>query len=154
MERWKWSICSGRSESLPMGVRRKGREGALKILYSLDLNPVSMNDACRQVLDFGEVPENTMKFTRELVGDTLQRLEEIDDHIQNASLKWEISRMAAVDRNVLRLAVSELTGKTPKPVRVVLNEAIELAKKFGGEESGTFVNGVLDRVRIDLGMES
>ena len=62
--------------------------------------------------------------------------------------------MAAVDRNVLRLAVSELTGKTPKPVRIVLNEAIELAKKFGGEESGTFVNGVLDRVRIDLGMES
>ncbi len=61
--------------------------------------------------------------------------------------------MAAVDRNVLRLAVSELTGRKPKPVRVVLNEAIELAKKFGGEESGTFVNGVLDRVRTDLGME-
>ncbi len=137
-----------------MGVRRKGREAALKILYSLDLNPVSMNDACRQVLDYGEVPENTREFSMELVEDTLGRLEEIDGHIQNASLKWEISRMATVDRNVLRLAVSELTGKTPKPVRVVLNEAIELAKKFGGEESGTFVNGVLDRVRIDLGMES
>ncbi len=137
-----------------MGVRRKGREAALKILYSLDLNPVSQNDACKQVLDYGEVPESTREFTRELVEDTLGRLEEIDGHIQSASLKWEISRMAAVDRNVLRLAVSELTGKTPKPVRIVLNEAIELAKKFGGEESGTFVNGVLDRVRIDLGMES
>jgi len=137
-----------------MGIRRKGREAALKILYSLDLNPVSQNDACKQVLDYGEVPENTREFTRELVEDTFGRLEEIDGHIQNASLKWEISRMAAVDRNVLRLAVSELTGKTPKPVRIVLNEAIELAKKFGGEESGTFVNGVLDRVRIDLGMES
>ena len=137
-----------------MGVRRKGREAALKILYSMDLNPVPGKNACAQILDYGEVPENAREFTRELVEETLGRLEEIDSHIQNASLKWEISRMAAVDRNVLRLAVSELTGDPPKPVRVVLNEAIELAKKFGGEESGTFVNGVLDRVRIDLGMES
>jgi len=137
-----------------MGVRRKGREAALKILYSMDLNPVPPSDACRQVLDYGDVPANTRKFTMELVEETLLRLEEIDAHISNASLKWEISRMAAVDRNVLRLAVSELTGESPKPVRVVLNEAIELAKKFGGDESGTFVNGVLDRVRTDLGMES
>jgi N utilization substance protein B len=137
-----------------MGIRRKGREAALKILYSIDLNPVSRSDACEQVLDYGEVPEKTREFTRELVEDTLERLEIIDGHIQNASLKWEISRMAAVDRNVLRLAVSELTGAVPEPVRVVLNEAIELAKKFGGDESGTFVNGILDRVRIDLGMDS
>lgn len=137
-----------------MGVRRRGREAALKILYSIDLNPVSRNEGCTQILDYGEVPEDTREFARELVEETLERMEEIDGHIQNASLKWEINRMAAVDRNVLRLAVSELTGKTPKPVRVVLNEAIELAKKFGGEESGTFVNGVLDRVRIDLGLES
>jgi N utilization substance protein B len=137
-----------------MGVRRKGRETALKILYSMDLNPVSRKEACMHVLNLGELPENARVFTKELVEETLGRLDEIDGHIQKASLKWEISRMAAVDRNVLRLAVSELTGKTPKPVRVVLNEAIELAKKFGGEESGTFVNGVLDRVRIDLGMES
>lgn len=137
-----------------MGIRRKGREAALKILYSMDLNPVSGNDACSQLLDGEHLPEKTREFTRELVEETLGRLEEIDDHIQKASLKWDISRMAAVDRNVLRLAVSELTGKSPKPVRVVLNEAIELAKKFGGEESGTFVNGVLDRVRVDLGMES
>jgi len=137
-----------------MGVRRRGREAALKILYSLDLNPTSGEDACGQILDYGQVPENARDFTRELVEETLGRLDEIDRYIRNASLKWEISRMAAVDRNVLRLAVSELTGRKPKPVRVVLNEAIELAKKFGGEESGTFVNGVLDRVRIDLGMES
>lgn len=137
-----------------MGVRRRGREAALKVLYSLDLNPDSRSDACNQVLDYGDVPENIREFTRELVEEALGRLDEIDGYIRNASLKWELSRMAAVDRNVLRLAVSELTGSTPKPVRIVLNEAIELAKKFGGEESGTFVNGVLDRVRVDLGMES
>ena len=137
-----------------MGVRRKGREAALKILYSLDLNPTPAGDACQQIPDYGDIPSNTREFTEKLVKDTLERMEEIDRHIQNASLKWEISRMAAVDRNVLRLAVAELTGASPKPVRVVLNEAIELAKKFGGEESGNFVNGLLDRIRIDLGMES
>jgi len=137
-----------------MGLRRKGREAALKILYSLDINPTPGEEACCQILDFGQVPENAREFTKELVEETLGRLDEIDGYIRNASLKWEIGRMAAVDRNVLRLAVSELTGTNPKPVRVVLNEAIELAKKFGGEESGTFVNGILDRVRTDLGMES
>ena len=137
-----------------MGVRRKGREAALKILYSLDLNPISREEACKHILETGEIPENTRKFTRELVEKTVQRLEEIDDHIRKASLKWDINRMAAVDRNVLRLAVSEMTSDTPEPVRVILNEAIELAKKYGGEESGTFVNGILDRVRIDLGMET
>lgn len=136
-----------------MGVRRRGREAALKVLYSMDLNPSSGTDICSQVLDYGDVPENSRGFTRELVEETLQRLEEIDGYIQSASLKWEINRMAAVDRNVLRLAVSELTGKNPKPAGIVLNEAIELAKKFGGEESGTFVNGILDRVRVDLEME-
>lgn len=137
-----------------MGVRRKGREAALKILYSLDLNPISREEACKHILETGEIPENTREFTRELVEETVQRLEEIDDHIRKASLKWDINRMAAVDRNVLRLAVSEMTSDTPEPVRVILNEAIELAKKFGGEESGTFVNGILDRIRIDLGMET
>jgi N utilization substance protein B len=61
--------------------------------------------------------------------------------------------MAAVDRNVLRLAVSELTGEGGTPVRVILDEAIELAKKYGGDESGTFVNGILDRVRLDLELD-
>ena len=136
-----------------MGIRRKGREAALKVLYSMDMNPAPGTDDCGQMLDYSEVSESTREFTKELVEGTVQRLEEIDRYIQDASLKWEISRMAAVDRNVLRLAVSELTGENPKPVKVVLNEAIELAKKFGGEESGTFVNGILDRVRIDLGME-
>ena len=150
----KWQICSSRFELGPMGIRRKGREAALKILYSIDLNPASADEACEQYLENGEIPEKVRQFTRELVEETLQRMEEIDGHIRSASLKWEISRMAAVDRNVLRLAVSELTGKPPKPVGVVLNEAIELAKKYGGEESGTFVNGILDRVRINLGMVS
>lgn len=126
----------------------------MKALYSLDLNPASRGEPRTQVPGFDEMPEDARIFAGVLIEETVRRLDEIDAHIRKASLKWDIGRMAVVDRNVLRLAVSELTGTDPKPVRVVINEAIELAKRFGGEESGVFVNGVLDRVRIDLGMET
>ena len=137
-----------------MGARRKGREAALKILYSLDMNREAASQACEGILDWGKLSEDSRVFVKDLVGETVHRLEMIDDLISRASLKWEIQRMAAVDRNVLRLAVSELTAGKGTPVRVVIDEAIEIAKKYGGEESGTFVNGILDRIRHDLEMES
>ena len=136
-----------------MGARRRGREAALKILYSMGMNPASGSNVCEQVMGLGTLPEDARVFVGELVEETLGRLEMIDELISRASLKWELQRMAAVDRNVLRLAVSELTGNKGIPVRVVIDEAIELAKKYGGDESGTFVNGILDRVRSDLEME-
>jgi len=137
-----------------MGARRRGREAALKILYGMDLNPESRTGACEGFLEWERLPDDSKEFVKELVEGTLGRLERIDELISRASLKWDLSRMAAVDRNVLRLAVSELTGASEIPVRVVIDEAIELAKKYGGDESGTFVNGILDRVRLDLEMES
>lgn len=137
-----------------MGTRRRGREAALKILYSMEMNPGTLEDICERVLEWGQIPEASREFVMQLVGETMGRLEAIDRLIGKASLKWDVQRMAAVDRNVLRLAVSELTGGKEVPVRVVLDEAIELAKKYGGEESGTFVNGILDRVRTDLELES
>jgi transcription antitermination protein NusB len=136
-----------------MGARRKGREAALKILYSLDMNRESGSESCEGILDWGKLSEDSRVFVKDLVGETVHRLEMIDELITRASLKWEIQRMAAVDRNVLRLAVSELTAGKGTPVRVVIDEAIEIAKKFGGEESGTFVNGILDRIRHDLELE-
>jgi len=137
-----------------MGARRRGREAVLKILYSMDLNPGPTEELCERVLEWGQIPVDSRPFVMELVDGTLGRLDVIDGLIKAASLKWEIHRMAAVDRNVLRLAVSELTSGTGIPVRVILDEAIELAKKYGGDESGTFVNGILDRVRLDLEMDS
>ncbi|MDF1535579.1 MAG: transcription antitermination factor NusB [bacterium] len=136
-----------------MGSRRRGREAALKILYSMEMNPGPVEDVFRQVLNCGSEPEAAHEFAKMLAGRTIDRMEEIDGRIRSASLKWDLDRMAAVDRNVLRLAVSELIGQEGTPVRVVLNEAIELAKRYGGEESGTFINGILDRIRIDLGLE-
>jgi N utilization substance protein B len=137
-----------------MGARRRGREAALKVLYSLDINPCPHEEVYGRVRDCEKIPQNSLQFVMELVVGTHQRMEVIDGLIEKASLKWEIKRMAAVDRNVLRLAVYELTGSSGVPVRVVIDEAIELAKKYGGEESGTFVNGILDRIRLDLEMES
>ncbi len=92
-------------------------------------------------------------FARDLVIGTMGSLEEIDRTISSASLKWDMKRMAAVDRNLLRLASFELMFQRETPARVVLNEAIEMAKSFGGEESGGFINGILDRVRYDMGRQ-
>ena len=137
-----------------MGARRRGREAALKILYSVDMNPCPHEEVYDHFMECEQVPDRSRQFVLDLVGGTLDRLEMIDDLIRKAALKWEIGRMAAVDRNIIRLAVSELTGTSGIPVRVVIDEAIELAKKYGGEESGTFVNGILDRIRMDLELET
>ena len=137
-----------------MGARRRGREAALKILYSVDMNPCPHEEVYDHFTECEHVPDMSRQFVLDLVNGTLERLEMIDDLIRKAALKWELGRMAAVDRNIIRLAVSELTGGSGIPVRVVIDEAIELAKKYGGEESGTFVNGILDRIRMDLELET
>lgn len=136
-----------------MGARRQGREAALKILYSVDMNPCPYEEVYNRITECDQVTEKSRQFVLDLVDSTLGHLEVIDALIRKAALKWEIGRMAAVDRNILRLAVSELTGTSDIPVRVVIDEAIELAKKYGGDESGTFVNGILDRIRMDLELE-
>jgi len=117
----------------------------------MDINPCALEKAWDELESCGEIPVDNQDFTRRLLWGTMEKLTEIDKLISNASIKWDISRMAVVDRNILRLATFELLSKEDVPARVVLNEAIELAKDFGGEESGTFVNGVLDRIRVDIG---
>jgi N utilization substance protein B len=136
-----------------MGKRRHAREIALQALYRLDLNPGSAEMALADSDGFREAPENLRGFARALVEGVLEKREAIDAVIGQASLHWPLGRMAVVDRNVLRLAALEMMDFPETPARVVLNEAIELAKTFGGEESGTFVNGLLDRMRLDLGRE-
>jgi N utilization substance protein B len=136
-----------------MGARRRGREAALKVLYSVDMNPCPYDQVYDRIVECDQVPEKSRQFILNLVDETLERLETIDELIRKAALKWEVRRIAVVDRNIIRLAVSELTGSSDVPVRVVIDEAIELAKKYGGEESGTFVNGILDRIRMDLELE-
>jgi N utilization substance protein B len=135
-----------------MGARTRARECALQALYQLDTSGGDARDAVRGVLaHFEEADTDTEQFADELVRGVQSEKVQIDDLIQRSSTHWKLDRMARVDRNILRLAVYEILRRADVPVRVTLNEAIELGKKFGSEESSAFVNGVLDRIaHMDL----
>ena len=156
-----------------MGTRRRAREFALQMLYQLDvLSPsgdggdagAHLSDAQAIALfwknfaaaaeaegaaatDLGEI----QPFAEKLVRGVREHLTELDAQIQSASKNWRLERMARVDRNLLRLALYELKFADDVPAKVAINEAIEIAKRFGTNESSAFVNGILDRCREELG---
>jgi len=135
--------------------RRLARETALQVLFQRDLTKEPMNTAeevQRWAAEF-VVPEPSRNFARELVDGTIAHQDEIDQMIDSFAQDWTIKRMAKVDRNVMRLATYEILFRSDIPGRVSLNEAIELAKRFGGEESAKFVNGILDRI-VDNAMKA
>ena len=130
------------------GVRRRARWYALQVLYALDFN---QGDAAEAVATYWQifeldVDERSMEFAKELVAQTQVNLARIDDAIQSASRNWRLERMSRVDRNILRLATYELVHSPDVPVKVVINEAVELAKRYGAAEAPAFVNGILDRI--------
>jgi len=136
------------------GTRRTGRAYALQLLYARDgdLATDVAGAAARWAdeLELG-VDAAAQGFARELVAAATARAAEIDDLIVAASKNWRIERMSRVDRNILRLGVCELVAFRDVPVKVVINEAVELAKRFGTAESSAFVNGVLDRIATAVG---
>jgi N utilization substance protein B len=133
--------------------RTKARERALQALYQIDVAAEGIDDALgRFWKSFEPVEREVMALAEALVRGVAEHRRAIDDTIERISTNWRLDRMAKVDRNVLRLAVYELL-RTDVPVKVVINEAIELGKKFGSESSGAFVNGVLDRVAAELPAE-
>lgn len=136
------------------GTRRTGRSYALQLLYARDgdaSNNLS-NAAVNWAADFDlEVDEAAQQFARDLVAAAVERSQEIDEMIASASKNWRIDRMSRVDRNILRLGACELVAFRDVPVKVVINEAVELAKRFGTAESSAFVNGVLDRIATAVG---
>lgn len=128
--------------------RREAREKALQSLFQIDLAGVSTDQAMAHVTEEGGTSE--LPFLRQLVVGTVEHLPQIDEILQRYTTGWELPRMAAVDRNILRLAVYELLYLPETPVGVVVNEAVELAKAFSTSTSGRFVNGVLGKVVGDL----
>jgi N utilization substance protein B len=120
------------------------------VLFELDLNPMSTNEALQHAFGAFEgdlpMPEGAEDFAQTLVHGVVERREELDETIRSCSHNWRLERMAKVDLAVLRLAAYELRHCPEVPHRVVLNEAIELAKTFGSEDSGAFVNGLLDEI--------
>ena len=127
--------------------RTKARERAVQALYQIDVAATDLDEALSRFWkSFEPVEAEVMQVAEELVRGVARHRRELDAAIEAVSQNWRLDRMARVDRNVLRLAAFELLHRGDVPVKVVINEAIELGKKFGSESSGAFINGVLDRV--------
>ena len=120
------------------------------MLYQYDVGKQALDTIVDLFWDMNEQPPKVREFADVLFRGTITRLKEIDRLIQSHTRNWRLSRMAAVDRNVLRLAVFELLADAGTPDTVVINEALEIAKKFSTDESAQFVNGILDSIKNDL----
>jgi N utilization substance protein B len=130
-----------------MGNRRKARVLALQIIYQHDIGSRTLDDILRSFWESqGLPPAEVRAFAEDLAAGVRDHLEEIDALTGEYSSHWDLERMAAVDRNILRLAVYELIYRDDIPPKVTINEFVEIAKKFSTEDSGAFVNGVLDRI--------
>ncbi len=129
-----------------MGARREGRELALQILYALDLNPLKTEEALQLFRETSRSAAQVRVFAEELAAGVMANRAEIDARIAGKSKNWALPRMARVDLNILRLAVFELIFRSDVPRNVAINEAIEIAKKFGTEDSPAFINGILDEI--------
>ena len=130
-----------------MPDRRRAREFAVQILYQIDVSGQGLEEALSLFHGERRIAPPTWLMTERLVRGARERLAEVDAAITGASQNWRLDRMPVVDRSVLRLAVFELLYEAETPAVAVINEAVDLAKQFGGEESGPFVNGLLDAVR-------
>jgi N utilization substance protein B len=137
-----------------INTRRRAREAALQMLYQSEVGRAGAYDAIATYWpahDTGhEVSEGLREFANGLVRGTLERVTEIDAILTAHAQNWRVERMAVIDRLILRLAVYEFLAEANTPPRVVINEALELARSYSGEEAVAFVNGVLDAVRKEL----
>ena len=129
-----------------MGARRKARELALQMLYQHDLSG-NLPDAIVETFeDLQKSKANTREFATRIFRGTLDHLGEIDEMITAQADNWRLSRMAVVDRNIIRMSVYEFMHENDTPKLVIIDEAIEIAKKFGTQKSSQFINGILDGV--------
>ena len=138
-----------------MGYRRKSRELALQALFYLETNKSETDKEDNEdLLDLfctnfeNEITEETKPFFLLLVNGVIDCESELDSFLDNHSKNWKLSRMSAVDRNIMRIGAYELLKCPDIPSKVTINEAVEIGKKFGAKESSPFINGVLDQIRI------
>lgn len=129
-----------------MGSRREGRELALQALYSFDLNPMELRQSLVLFWENNRSAPTVRDFAEQLVLGVTEHRDEIDRIIEEKSKNWSLGRMARIDLNILRIAVYELHHRPDIPKNVTINEAIEVAKKFGTDESAAFINGIIDEV--------
>ena len=135
-----------------MGSRRKARECALQMLFAADVAEMPADEVVRSYwaeLGESDLDETARDFATRLASRTLSNLELLDERIRSRAEHWRISRMAVVDRNILRLAVYEFLYE-PTPRTVAINEALEIARRFSTYEATQFINGILDAIKRDL----
>jgi N utilization substance protein B len=133
-----------------MGRRRKAREIALQVLFEIDTLGIEAKEAIDLFWCNFEAPKEARNFSTCLIEGVYENRDEIDKWITNSSDNWALNRMSRVDRNILRIAVFEFLHCHDVPPKVTLNEAIDLGKEFGSENSGSFINGILDALYAKL----
>jgi N utilization substance protein B len=137
-----------------MRKRSKAREYVLQMLYQMDITSNSWQDILKCFWEFNsqeEIPGELRDFSEQLLSGVVENMREIDKRISKYAANWQLERMAFVDRNIMRLGCFELIFREDIPPKVAINEAVELAKKYSGSESGKFVNAILDQIRIEKG---
>ena len=129
-----------------MGARRKARELALQMLYQHDLSGNAPDAILSTFEDLQKAKPSTRDFATRVFRGTVEHLQTIDEMIQAQAENWRLSRMAVVDRNIIRMSVYEFLHEDDTPKLVIIDEAIEIAKKFGTQKSSQFINGILDGI--------
>jgi N utilization substance protein B len=133
-----------------LGKRRRSREFALQVLYQLEITKQNALQAMVQLRENFSSEEEDDEFAKRIVLGVMDHRQEIDRLIEGRSENWRLDRMTIIDRNILRIAIFELLYCDEVPPKVTLNEAIDLGKRYGSEESGSFVNGILDRIQNEV----
>ncbi len=130
--------------------RRKARVAALQALYESDMSSHETLAALERLCAEEHLTDAQAAFARELVNGVLEQRDSIDDVIRQAAPQWPVEQLSAIDRNILRLAIREILMNNGAPIRAAINEAVELAKSFGSDNSAKFINGVLGSVSLSL----
>jgi transcription antitermination protein NusB len=133
-----------------MGIRHQARELAMQALFCMDAQKNTSEEMLVRFCDNFCPSEKILPFFLKLVNGVRQAMPEIDTLIERFSKNWKVSRMSCVDRNVIRIAVYEMLYCEDIPPKVSINEAVEVGKKFGSEDSGAFINGIIDSIRIAI----
>jgi len=129
-----------------MGLRRQGREAALKILYSLEFSDIPTAAAAKEYWSERKGSKSLKEYTFSLANGVRENLSNIDTLIEEAAEHWTVERISEVDKNIIRLAAYELTECSDIPAAVIINEAVEIAKQYSGKDSASFINGVLGKI--------
>ncbi len=137
-----------------MGKRRLSREFVIQFLYLTEMNKGEIQNQLQLFWESNPAAEDVQLFTEVILKDVFDHKEQIDVRLEKYSDNWTLSRMTVIDRNLLRMAASEILYSKTVPPKVAIDEAVEIAKRFGSEDSAHFINGILDRVLKEMNSDT